>query len=238
VNLEKLWNFRKKWVVSFVLVFTICIYTVSQSLEKDSGKNLIQRNSFSTSTVQATVSPEISNTRSLSKVKLGHFSYQEAELNNLVVISSYAQQDLQRFEKLNNESALALMKMIYSARDDGVWIIPVSGFRSVDNQSQLFQSQVQKRGSEKAAAKISAPPGYSEHHTGYAIDVADGNFPRKDTTLEFQRTDAFKWLVNHANEFHFEMSFPENNSQGVSYEPWHWRFMGTQQAKAVFDHTR
>jgi D-alanyl-D-alanine carboxypeptidase len=152
----------------------------------------------------------------------------------MLIIASYATGEYQRFERLAPDASLALLKLIYTARNDGVWIVPVSGFRNISDQEKLFDAQIQRRGSPEAAAKLSAPPGYSEHHTGYAIDVTDGRFPKQDITYNFATTDAFKWLTIYAKEFGFEMSFPENNSQGVSYEPWHWRFVGSNEAKEIF----
>jgi zinc D-Ala-D-Ala carboxypeptidase len=180
------------------------------------------------------VSTKISKLPLNTSPKLGHFPYAEADQSQLMTISSYAKHEYQRYEKLHSEAALALMKLIYAARDEGVWIIPVSGFRTIANQEKLFQAQIRKTGSEAAAAKISAPSGYSEHHTGYAIDLADGHYPNQDITTDFQQSGAFHWLIQHANEFGFEMSFPPNNPQGVSYEPWHWRFRGSSQARMVF----
>lgn len=177
---------------------------------------------------------KVPNSLLSTSTKLGHFPYAEANQNQLMTISSYAQHEYQRYEKLHSEAALALMKLIYAARDEGVWIIPVSGFRTITDQEKLFQAQVRKTGSDAAAAKISAPPGYSEHHTGYAIDLADGHYPNQDITSAFQQTGAFRWLTQHASEFGFEMSFPPNNFQGVSYEPWHWRFVGSSQASMIF----
>lgn len=112
------------------------------------------------------------------------------------------------------------------------------GFRSVVQQEKLYKAQIQRRGSEPLAAKVSAPPGYSEHHTGYAVDLADGNYPKEDISFKFAETEAFRWLKLHAREFGFELSFPKNNSQGVSYEPWHWRFVGSPQAETVFQQAR
>ncbi|WP_242038816.1 M15 family metallopeptidase [Anabaena lutea] len=166
--------------------------------------------------------------------KFGHFPYSEGDTEKMIIIGSYAQHEYQRFEQLAPEAALALMKLIYAARDEGVWIIPVSGFRSIATQDKLFQSQIQRRGSPEAAAKLSAPPGYSEHHTGYALDLADGHFPKQDVTYNFANTDAFRWLSQHGKEFGFELSFPANNLQGVSYEPWHWRFIGSPNAVRIF----
>ena len=170
--------------------------------------------------------------------KLGHFPYDENSTQDMTYIGSYAEMENQRFERLSLDAALALMKLIYTARTERIWIIPVSGFRSVTQQEKLYKAQIQRKGSEASAAKVSAPPGYSEHHTGYAIDLADGNYPKEDISFKFTETEASRWLKLHAREFGFELSFPENNSQGVSYEPWHWRFIGSSQAETVFQQAR
>ena len=157
----------------------------------------------------------------------------------MMTIASYATGEYQRFESLAPEAGKALMKMIYAAREEGIWIVPVSGFRTIDFQEKLFQRQIQRQGSPEAAAKLTAPPGYSEHHTGFAVDLTDGNSSYKeDITLAFANTPAFKWLTRRAGEFGFELSFPENNPQGVSYEPWHWRFIGSPHADETFANAR
>ncbi|NET27965.1 MAG: M15 family metallopeptidase [Okeania sp. SIO1I7] len=173
-----------------------------------------------------------------SETAYGHFLYPQGHMNRMVIISSYGARQYQRFEYLHPEAAKALMNMIYTARDEGVWLVPVSGFRTVEAQEELFEAQIQRRGSTEAAAKVSAPPGYSEHHTGFAIDLTDGNFPKKDITIDFENTKAFQWLTRHAQKFGFELSFPPNNSQGVSYEPWHWRYIGSPEAAAAFAQAR
>ena len=165
---------------------------------------------------------------------LGHLFYPEAAPDRLMMIASYGEDIYQRFEYLDLDAAKALMKLIYSARNDGVWIVSVSAFRDVERQRILFENQVERRGSIEAASKISAPPGYSEHHTGLAVDLADGRFPKQDITSHFENTDAFRWLQKNAQTFGFEMSFPPENKQGVMYEPWHWRFVGSDHARAMF----
>uniref|UniRef100_A0A0C1R759 D-alanyl-D-alanine carboxypeptidase-like core domain-containing protein n=1 Tax=Tolypothrix bouteillei VB521301 TaxID=1479485 RepID=A0A0C1R759_9CYAN len=173
-----------------------------------------------------------------NQIAYGHFSYAQANPSELMIVSSYATGDDQRFELLNIEAGQALMRMMYSAREEGVWIVPVSGFRTIEQQQKLFQDQVKRRGSVEAAAKISAPAGFSEHHTGFAVDLADGRAPKQDVTLEFEKTNAYRWLTRHAREFGFELSFKRNNSQGVSFEPWHWRYVGSPNAIAAFAHAR
>ncbi len=169
-----------------------------------------------------------------NQLSYGHFPYAQAEASQMMIVGSYASEPQQRFESMNPEAGKALMRMIYAARDNGVWIIPVSGFRTIEQQRKLFQDQIKRRGSPEAAAKISAPPGYSEHHTGFALDLTDGKFPKQDITLEFEKSDTYRWLTRHAKQFGFELSFPRNNPQGVSFEPWHWRYVVSQDAAAIF----
>jgi D-alanyl-D-alanine carboxypeptidase len=67
-----------------------------------------------------------------------------------------------------------------------------------------------------------AAPGCSEHHTGCALDLGDDTSPPLEES--FGRTMAFRWLVRHAARFHFRLSYPRRNPQGLVYEPWHWRW--------------
>ena len=199
-----------------------------------------RQKSSSTTSTTSTTKKQINSleTKPSEEKKFGHFPYKESNSKQMMIFASYAQDKNQRFEKLAPKAALALMKMIYAARDEGVWLVPVSGFRTIEIQEKLFKAQIQRRGSVEAAAKVSAPPGYSEHHTGFAIDLTDGNFPKKDLTIDFENTNAYKWLTRHAQDFGFELSFPPNNLQGVSYEPWHWRYIGSPEAASAFAQAR
>ncbi|NET27806.1 D-alanyl-D-alanine carboxypeptidase family protein [Okeania sp. SIO1I7] len=183
-----------------------------------------------TEAIQSITTHQITNSKPLLK----HFPYQETNSKKLTIIASYGIGEYQRFEQLNQEAARELMKLIYTARNEGIWIVVISGFRTIKQQQILWDAQVEKSGSEEKAAQFNAPPGYSEHHTGYAVDLGDGKFPNLDLTQEFENTTAFKWLKIHAKEYGFEISFPVNNSQGISYEPWHWRFIKSSSSKAVF----
>ena len=177
---------------------------------------------------------------SLPKItpKYGHFPYEEANPNDLIVDSSFGLGENQRFERLQKEAAFSLMQMTNTARDEGIWIVLLSAFREYDRQAELFSAQTQRKGSPEAAAQSSAPPGYSEHHTGYAMDLGDGHVPSSDINQGFADTLAFSWLLQYAGEFGFELSFPLNNSQGVSYEPWHWRFTGSPESQMIFEQAR
>ena len=68
--------------------------------------------------------------------------------------------------------------------------------------------------------EVSAPPGYSEHHTGRAVDITTDDSPELE--IEFERTAAFRWLCRRAGDFGFSLSYPQGNRHGYAYEPWHW----------------
>ena len=160
---------------------------------------------------------------------LGHLPYPEAPASELVALSMDGSIQLRR------SAAAAFENMVAAAQADGVSIIPLSGFRSLsDQQHVFFDVKAEREQSAQQRAEVSAPPGYSEHHTGYAIDVGDPNAPGTNLSQSFEETAAFQWLQRNAARFNFEISFPPNNPQGVSYEPWHWRFIGDRNSLETF----
>ncbi len=169
------------------------------------------------------------------EAKYGHLPYAEGNAIAMERIASYAEGDTQRYEMLHSDAAAALLDMVAAARVDGVWLVPTSGFRTIAEQRTLFNAQMATKGSPEAAALTSAPPGYSEHHTGYAVDLTDGTLPQaEDVSPAFAESFAYEWLLANADRFDFELSFADNNSQGIAYEPWHWRYIGSAAAKALF----
>ena len=65
-------------------------------------------------------------------------------------------------------------------------------------------------------------PGYSEHHTGRAVDFIA--IDQTSLSVNFEKTETFKWLVNNANQYGFYLSYPKDNKEGIMYEPWHWMY--------------
>jgi zinc D-Ala-D-Ala carboxypeptidase len=168
----------------------------------------------------------------------GHLPYDEAPPDRLVSIGKFVRESYEREELLDGEAAPAFQAMVEAARSQGVQLMGISGFRSIADQQALFDKQIEKRGSAAAAAKLSAPPAYSEHHTGYAIDMTDASRTEVDLKVVFETTAAYQWLVANAATYGFEPSFPVNNAQGVSYEPWHWRFVGSTRSAGIFSSAR
>ena len=111
-----------------------------------------------------------------------------------------------------------------------MWILEVvSAFRSIDRQIEIIQNKLDRSMAIEQILTLSAPPGYSEHHTGCAIDF---NTPVcVATEEEFENTLAYRWLQEHAGSFGFTLSYPRDNTLGFIYEPWHWCFQPSTSIK-------
>jgi len=126
----------------------------------------------------------------------------------------------QRDQLMIPEAAAAWQQMVQSAAGSGVVLQAVSAFRSVDYQASIIRRKIEKGQSFDEIFRVSAAPGYSEHHTGKAIDVSTPGFAVLEE--EFENSEAFSWLTKNAGQFGFRLSFPRENPHGVAYEPWHW----------------
>lgn len=159
---------------------------------------------------------------------LGHFPYGEVAATQLV--------ELEAGHRLHVDAAKEWLAMQEAARRDGIELQVLSGFRSVADQTSIFFSVKSERNqTAQDRARVSAPPGYSEHSTGYALDLGDASEPATNLSPDFEHTAGFAWLKTNAHRYHFVLSFPPGNRQGVSYEPWHWRFEGTAKALKLFE---
>ena len=109
-----------------------------------------------------------------------------------------------------------------AAQADGVVLEPVSTFRSIAHQRALVERKLARGDGIDQVFAVNAVPGYSEHHSGRAIDIGTPGCPALDEA--FEHTPAFAWLQRHADAFGFRLSYPRDNRHGVIYEPWHWCF--------------
>ena len=125
-----------------------------------------------------------------------------------------------RMQRLTPATAASWQAMVKDAAGDGIQLMIVSGYRSIDYQARLIRKKINAGQSVSEILAVNAAPGHSEHHTGRAIDIATpGSRP---LTEEFEQTEAFKWLTNRAAEYGFSMTYPRDNAGGFIYEPWHW----------------
>ena len=158
---------------------------------------------------------------------LGHLPYNEISKEKLVLIEPNIQVHIDMRD--------SLLEMRDEAKKNGIYLVFLSGFRSIKLQNDIFYSLKSSRNQEAAErARVSAPPGYSEHSTGFAIDIGDATQRETDFETEFENTDAFKWLIKNAARFHFKLSFTKDN-KFIDYEPWHWRYEGSIEALKVFE---
>ena len=158
---------------------------------------------------------------------LGHFPYGETSFENLVEITP----DILVHKKMYK----SLLKMRDDAKKEGVYLVFLSGFRSIELQKEIFYSLKSIRSQiAMERARVSAPPGYSEHSTGFAIDIGDALNRETDFEVEFETTSAYKWLERNAAKYHFKLSF-DRKQNSVDYEPWHWRYEGNIEALKIFE---
>ncbi len=158
---------------------------------------------------------------------LGHLPYAEIPREKLVLIEPNIQVHIDMRD--------SLIEMRDEAKKNGIYLVFLSGYRSINLQNEIFYSLKSFRKQDAAErARVSAPPGYSEHSTGFAIDIGDATQRETDFETEFENTDAFRWLIKNAAKFHFKLSFTKDN-KFIDYEPWHWRYEGSIEALKIFE---
>ena len=147
----------------------------------------------------------------------------------------------ENLEELNKQYALSNMKMVNVAKEafeemakdakkEGLKIIAMSTYRDYEYQTDLYDRYVKQDGKE-AADTYSGRPGFSEHQTGFAVDVYNGD----ESYTDFHITEEFKWMQKHAKEYGFILRFPEGKEHetGYQYESWHYRYVGLEAATYI-----
>ena len=112
------------------------------------------------------------------------------------------------------------LEMRNAALDQNVQLLLVSAFRGVDYQATIIERKLKQGLSIENVLASSAAPGYSEHHSGRALDLTVIDCP--PLVEAFEETRAFVWLCDNADRFGFFMSYPRDGQNKIIYEPWHW----------------
>jgi D-alanyl-D-alanine carboxypeptidase len=136
-------------------------------------------------------------------------------------------------QRLAPETAAAWRELKSSAADAGVQLLLVSGFRSIRHQADLIRRKLAAGQSIEKILTVNAAPGFSEHHTGRAIDIASPG--TRPLTAEFDTSIAFRWLQANAGRFGFRMPYGRGNRFGFEYEPWHWSQVETEARRRKSD---
>lgn len=138
-----------------------------------------------------------------------------------------------------------LLAMVKAAKKDGIELYIASSYRSVKRQKVLFEKEFEAYKSRgfsdedayEAAAVYQAPPGTSEHGTGLAFDIVDGDWFSEHNNLneKFEKTEAFAWLSQHAADYGLILRYPKDKVEitKYGYEPWHYRYVGEEHAKKI-----
>ena len=132
---------------------------------------------------------------------------------------------------LTKAADAALDKMSAAARKAGLRLVVRSGYRSYATQAAIFKRQVATYPSEELARRYNAEPGRSEHQTGLAVDLWDG----VTWGIAVSRTKVGKWLWANAHKYGFILRYPPGKEAitGYAYEPWHFRYVGTEHSRRV-----
>lgn len=122
--------------------------------------------------------------------------------------------------ELEPAAAAAWRAMVVAAGSEGITLLLISGFRSVQRQQEILERKLAAGETIGSILRVNAAPGYSEHHTGRAVDIGTPGCPPLEE--RFEETPAYGWLSRNADRFGFSLSYPRNNPNGIIYEPWHW----------------
>ncbi len=147
----------------------------------------------------------------------GLFGYDEALILEIVEVDPEGREFM-----LAPAAAMAWRAMKDAAAQQNIPLELVSAHRSVARQVEIIRTKLDGGMAIAEILTQVAPPGYSEHHTGRAVDIASC---AADALEEiFEKTPSFAWLIAHAGVFGFTLSYPRGNALGYTYEPWHWCF--------------
>lgn len=127
----------------------------------------------------------------------------------------------------------AFLKMHEDANQNGIYLMINSSYRDYKSQTIVYNNYLKNHG-EAYADKYAARPGYSEHQTGLALDIFSIDGALRNT---FKDSQAYAWLKDNAHKYGFIIRYPEGkeNITGFSFEPWHYRYVGIEAAKYIYE---
>jgi D-alanyl-D-alanine carboxypeptidase len=164
----------------------------------------------------------------------------EAYDPDLVTLDKYANYDNMYVSRACYDDLIA---MLHACKSEVSRAVVVSAYRTHEFQTKNYRNQVEKwlkkgysqEEAERLAAQAVAVPGTSEHQLGLSVDIVDVNFPY----LESGQADmpAQKWLMEHCWEYGFVLRYPKGKTDvtGIIYEPWHYRYVGLELAKELYE---
>lgn len=137
-------------------------------------------------------------------------------------------------QTMRDDAAAALEDMFAGAKEEGINLAIVSGYRSYSKQSSIYARKKATQGQE-AADRVSARPGTSEHQLGMAMDLAKKGSSQLNTG--FGKTKEGQWVSANAHKYGFIVRYPQEYEDvtGYMYEPWHVRYVGKELAREIYE---
>ncbi len=128
------------------------------------------------------------------------------------------------------------IEMYNAALEDGIKLSPLSGYRSIAHQKRNFEARINlymnqgysKKQATIMASEIILPPQTSEHNAGLCMDILS-------IYESFENTKEYRWLQEHAADYGFVLRYPKDKQDitNITFEPWHWRYVGVEAAKEM-----
>ena len=200
--------------------------------------------------------PEVSSSESVPEEEKEPEAPAQEEYSVLILVNpwNYIPEDyepelekVQDKYKLDVKAAESARNLVDAAAEAGYNMALCSAYRTVEKSAELYQRKVNQfinAGYSEADAKVEAakwvaPPGTSEHHTGLAMDLVSTDYWQYYSDLEhdYEKFDSFKWLYEHCAEFGFILRYPKDKQDitGITYEPWHYRYVGVEAATYIME---
>ena len=156
-------------------------------------------------------------------------------------IAEYTPPELVTLEGQTFDSRIIepLKAFVQAARNEGLSVYLSSGYRSYNDQAANFRRVCENNGitdgKDSKGFYITLPAGYSEHQSGLCCDITDRYYPTKNRTIE--ETALYKWMSVHCQEYGFIVRYPDGKEEitEIMYEPWHFRYVGTDVAKYIME---
>jgi len=134
-------------------------------------------------------------------------------------------------QKVTEDTYNAFLNLWKASNEQGYYLMVSSTYRTYDKQQKVYDEYKNSKGTDYADS-IAARPGYSEHQTGYTIDM----FEKGTTQKDFHNTESYNWLINNAHLYGFILRYPEDKEDitGYSFESWHYRYVGVEAATYIY----
>lgn len=244
-------------LLSLLILSTACSDNEHDVSESTASLLNPMSSSSEVSSDSSSFAPEVSSSTPETSSSNAEISMTSRDNNSLLILvnpENYIPEDyitelepVQGKYKMDKRAAESARALLDAANSAGFNMLICSAYRTVEKSAELYERKVNEflnagyteDTAKKEAAKWVAPPGTSEHHTGLAMDLVSSDYWGYYSDLEhdYENFDSFKWMYEHCAEFGFILRYPKDKQEitGITYEPWHYRYVGKDAAKYVME---